>query len=46
MTTYENAPPPDDWRPFAKHCGLLCFDTACPICGEIVLPRGAILGEN
>lgn len=46
MTTYDNAPPPPDWTPPAKHCGLLCFDVSCGICGEYVLPAQAVLGEN
>lgn len=47
----ENGPPMDGWQVQpAKHCGLICVDPACPVCGENVpqpapMPL-AVLGEN
>lgn len=46
MTTRDNAPPPEGWVTPAKHCGVLCFDLACPVCGDWMPPRNAVLGEN
>lgn len=46
MSTHDNAPPPDDWRPVPKHCGEVCFDVACPICGEYVVPKNIELGSE
>ena len=45
MTTYDNAPPLDGWAPFAKHCGVLCFDKACPVCGDWI-PANITLGSE
>lgn len=37
MSTYDNLPPVDGWQVQpAKHCGLLCVDFTCPVCGENV----------
>lgn len=47
MSTYDNAPKPDGWEtPPGRHCGQLCVDINCPVCGELVLPRLAILSDN
>lgn len=46
LTTYDNAAPLDGWAPVAKHCGLLCFDVACGICGEYVTPANIELGSE
>jgi hypothetical protein len=46
MATRDNAPPPSDWRPFARHCGELCWDKACPVCGEYVVPANVTLGSE
>ena len=46
MTTYDNQPPLDGWAPFARHCGELCWDKACHVCGDWVPMPDAQLGEN
>ena len=38
MTTTDNAPPPEGWRPYAKCCGVLHDTVACSVCGEYVKP--------
>lgn len=46
MTTYDNAPPLEGWaQPVPKHCGLLCFDKACPVCGDWI-PANIELGSE
>lgn len=41
--TGDNADCPEWWQPQAgKHCGQLCVDIACPVCGEF-MPQ---LGEH
>lgn len=43
----DNAPPPDGWEPqIGRHCGQICVDVHCEVCGELVLPRLAILSDN
>lgn len=43
----DNAPPPEGWDPPAgRHCGQLCVDISCPVCGELVLPRLAVLSVH
>lgn len=46
MSTHDNAPPRDGWAPVAKHCGLICFDVSCDICGEYVIPPNVTLGSE
>ncbi|WP_159083918.1 hypothetical protein [Nocardioides terrigena] len=48
MTTYDNAPPLADWIPQpGRHCGELCWNLACPICGEYLpTPASIVRGEN
>lgn len=47
MSTYDNAPKPEGWEtPVGRHCGQICVDVNCTVCGELVLPRLPILGEN
>lgn len=49
MSTFDNGPLLDGWhvQP-AKHCGLLCVDFACPVCGENVpqVPANIELGSE
>lgn len=44
----ENGPQLDGWRVQpAKHCGLICVDLACPVCGSWVnVPANIERGEN
>lgn len=48
MSTYDNAPPREGWVPQpGRHCGALCFDVACPTCGEYVpIPPNITLGAE
>ena len=47
MSTFENQPPLDGWQVQpGKHCGLLCLDYSCPICGEYVVPSNITLGSE
>ena len=48
MTTYDNAPPLPGWETQpGRHCGQLCFDRTCKVCGEYVQPAtNLVLGEN
>lgn len=43
----ENGPELDGWhvQP-AKHCGLICVDFACPVCGMNVPQPHIVRGEN
>ena len=46
MTSFDNAPKPEGWEAQAgKHCGQICLDRECPVCG-VTLPKLAVLGEN
>lgn len=45
MTTFDNAPPLDGWAPFSRHCGELCWDKTCPVCGEWI-PANITLGSE
>jgi hypothetical protein len=49
VTTYDNGPAPDEWVPYAKHCGEICFVPDCPICGVAVtlsIPANIELGTE
>jgi hypothetical protein len=42
----DDLPPTPDWvPPFVRHCGELCFERDCPVCGVLVMPD-CVLGEN
>ena len=45
MTTYDQPRHTPDWTVTPKHCGQLCLDPVCPICGASV-PANVCLGEN
>lgn len=45
----DNAQPLDGWQVQPpRHCGLLCVDFSCPICGENVpqVPANICLGSE
>lgn len=47
MTTHDNREPLDGWQVQpGKHCGQICCDFACPVCGENVPQPMVELGEN
>lgn len=47
MSTFDNQPPIDGWQVQpGRHCGELCVDLACPVCGEWVTGPDVVLGEN
>lgn len=47
MTSFDNAPPLDGFiAPPGRHCGQLCVDFSCPICGENVVQPLDGRGEN
>ena len=46
MTTWDNAEPLEGWQVIPRHCGLLCFDRACPVCGDWVNQPNVVRGEN
>ena len=43
----KNAPPLDGWsvQP-GRHCGQICIDVSCDVCGVYVLAAGIVLADN
>ena len=43
----DNGPELDGWKVQpGRHCGQICCDVACPVCGCYLPMPDAVLGEN